>query len=188
MDKNKEEKLILGGTITKMISGDQEAFEEILYVYEKPIFNHLIRLTGSRDDAADLLQETFIRVYDKRSQIDPRGNFKNWLYRIATNLAYDYFRRKKRENLVSIDDENLSETIEAELSYTSLGQEIAVIDLENALIGINPHYKNILLLYYKEGFRYEEIAKILNSPLNTVKTHLRRARQELAKLLKNTYG
>lgn len=171
-----------------MIEGDQHAFEQILYFYEKPIYNHLIRLTGSQDEAADLLQETFVRLYYKRSQIDPDGNLKNWLYKVATNIAYDYFRKKKRENLVSIDDENLSETIEAGLSYTSLEQEIAIIDLENALNELRPHYKNILLLYYREGFSYEELAKILDLPLNTIKTHIRRARQELNELLTETYG
>lgn len=188
MDKKDVEKQGLSDQLKQMIDGDQHAFEEILFNYEKPIFNHLIRLVGSRDEAADLLQETFIRLYTKRAQIDTEGNLKNWLYKVATNIAYDHFRKKKRENLVSIDDEALSETIETKLSYTNLEQEIATIDLESALQKIRIHYKGILLLYYREGFSYEEIGKILEIPINTVKTHLRRARQELNKLLKESYG
>lgn len=188
MEKKDVEKQALKAQLEQLIDGDQYAFEKILTMYEKPIFNHLIRLVGSRDEATDLLQETFIRLYTKRSQIDTEGNLKNWLYRVATNIAYDHFRKKKRENLVSIDDEDLSETIESKLSYTNLEHEIAAIDLENALQKIRLHYKNILLLYYREGFSYEEIAKILDLPINTVKTHIRRARQELNTLLKETYG
>lgn len=174
--------------LEKMISGDLSAFEEILSIFEKPIFNHLIRLTGDQDNASDLLQETFIRLYNNRTKIDTEDNFKNWLYRVATNIAYDYFRKKKRENLISIDDESLSETIELEISYSNLEKEILGIDLENALGEMRPHYRNILLLFYREGFSYEEIAGILELPLNTIKTHLRRARQELSELLKKTYG
>lgn len=174
--------------LEKMITGDQVAFEQILLIFEKPIFNHLLRLTKNSHDASDLLQETFIKVYSNRSQIDTTNNFKNWIYKIATNVAYDFFRKKKRENLVSIDDEALSETIAPELSYDRLESEITVIDLENSLREIQPHYKNVLLLYYREGFSYEELSVITELPLNTIKTHLRRARQELRELLKNTYG
>lgn len=185
-DSNKQSQLLI--QLQKMVAGDQEAFEEILYAYEKPIFNHLLRLTRNPDDASDLLQETFIRLYNKRAQIDISNNFKNWLYKIATNIAYDYFRKKKREKLVSLNDEDAFETIGQEESYSNLEREIAERDLESALGEIRIPYRNILLLYYRERFSYEEISDILKLPLNTVKTHLRRARKELGLLLKNTYG
>lgn len=174
--------------LERMISGNLLAFEEILSIFEKPIFNHLIRLVRDYDIASDLLQETFVRLYQNRSRINATDNFKNWIYRVATNIAYDYFRKKKRENLVPIDDEILSETIEKESAYSSFEREILSTDLESALKEIRPHYRNVLLLYYREGFSYEEIAGILELPLNTIKTHLRRARQELGVLLKKTYG
>lgn len=188
MHQDSEEKARQQATIQDMIAGNQHAFEKVLYLYEKPIFNHLIRLAGSRDEADDLLQETFIRLYDRRSQINIDGNLKNWLYKVATNIAYDFLRKKKRENLVSIDDETKFETIEPELSYTSLESEIITADLENALREIRPHYRNILLLYYREGFSYDELAEMLELPLGTVKTHIRRARGELSELLNETYG
>lgn len=181
-------KIMPGTEIAELALGNLQAFDAILDQYQKLIYNHLIRLTGSSDEAADLLQDTFIHLYNKRSQIEPNGNLKNWLYKVATNIAYDYFRKQKRESHLSIDQEDTSETIEAALSYTSLEHEIRTIDLENALHEIRPHYKNILLLYYREGFSYEEIANILELPINTVKTHIRRARQELGKLLQETYG
>lgn len=184
MSLNLEEKTRL----EKMIAGDNSAFEEILSIYEKPIFNHLLRLTKNRDDASDLMQETFFRLYNKRSQVNIADNFKNWLYKVATNIAYDYFRKKKREKLVSLDGEETFETNEPELSYSTLEEEISRIDLDQALGEISLSHRNILLLYYREGFSYEEISEILNLPINTTKTNLRRARQELGKFLKNTYG
>lgn len=174
--------------IERLKDGDEQALEEVLSVYEKPIYTHLVRLIGNTDDAGDLLQETFIRFYNWRVHIDPNGNIKNLLYKIATNIAYDHFRKQKRSNLISIDDEDYSETIDAALTYTNVERDIIAIDLENALQKLRPHYNNILLLYYREGFSYEDIAQMLNIPINTIKTHLRRARQELASLLQETYG
>lgn len=185
-DANQQSKLKI--QLEQMIAGDPKAFEEILYAYEKSIFNHLRRLTGNSDDAADLLQETFVRLYKKRGQIDVSNNFKNWLYAIATNIAYDHFRKKKHEKLIFIDDESELETIGQETSYTTIDLEILEHDLESALREVRTHYRNILLLYYKERFSYKEIADILGLPLNTVKTHLRRAKEELGGLLKKTYG
>jgi RNA polymerase sigma-70 factor (ECF subfamily) len=183
-----EKKQIEEIRLLKMISGDTAAFEEVLSLYEKAIFNHLLRLTNNPDDASDLLQETFIRLYNNRSKIDITSNFKNWLYKVATNVAYDYFRKKKRENLISLDDDSVAETIQGEISYNNLEQEITERDLEHALGQLRASYRNILLLYYKERFSYEEIVPILKLPINTVKTHLRRARNELSELLKATYG
>ncbi len=139
--------------LEKMIAGDQIALGHILSLYEKPIYNHLLRLTRNNDDAAHLLQDTFVKMYTKRDQIDPASNFKNWLYKIATNTAYDHFRKERREQLISFDDEDdVAETIETEAAYTTVEQEIMKHDLEQALEDIQPHYRNILLLYYREGF------------------------------------
>ncbi|MEN9613911.1 MAG: hypothetical protein RLZZ347_218 [Candidatus Parcubacteria bacterium] len=171
--------------LKRLIAGDPKAFEEILTQYEKPIFNHLLRLTQDYDDASELLQTTFIKVYTKRSHIDPAGSFKNWLYKIATNVAYDFFRKKKREQLVFLDDESVFETIEGDTAYSTIDTEIAVHDLKEALVKIRPHHRTILLLYYKEELSYAEIADILGLPINTVKTHLRRAKIELETFLKN---
>lgn len=174
--------------IEALITGEIAAFEAILTRYEKAIWNHLRRLTGSTDDATDLTQETFIKLYQKRHLVDPRGNFKNWLYRVATNTAYDAMRKKHHIVEVSIDDnDDSSETIFPELAYSITEEKILSHDIEQALSKIAPHYRNILLLYYREGFGYEELSVLLNIPLNTIKTHLRRAKQSLQEHLQN-YG
>lgn len=182
MEKSEQE------LVEALTTGDIAAFEAILARYEQAIWNHLRRLTGSVDDATDLTQETFVKLYQKRHLVDPGGSFKNWLYRVATNTAYDAMRKKHHIIEVSIDDnDEPSETIPPELAYSIAEEKILFHDIEKALSNIAPHYRNILLLYYREGFGYEELSVLLDLPLNTVKTHLRRAKQSLREHLQN-YG
>lgn len=162
--------------------GDIDAFEKILILYEKIIFNHIYRITGNKEDAEDLTQEAFIRLYEKRSLIDPDKNFKSWLYKIATNIALDFLRKKTRQKeLFLIDsDEEPFETIGEEDSYYRIER---IYDLERAIGGLKPIHKTVLLLFYRDDFDYEAIAKTLDVPVNTVKTHLYRAKKELKEIL-----
>ncbi len=162
--------------------GNLKAFDAIINVYQKAIYNHLYRFVGSADDAADLAQDTFVKLYKNRKKIDPEQNFNAWLYKIATNTAYDWLKKKKRhpEDLIIDDADAGFETIEAKQSYYKMPVADS-IDLENALIKIKPIYRQLLLLHYQQGFSYEEISEIVSQPLNTVKTGLHRAKKELAK-------
>ena len=98
---------------------DLRAFEVILSHYERAIFNYIFRLVNHRQDAEDLTQETFIKVYTRLSSIDPEKNFRAWLYEIATNTTRDWFRKKTgRPELLIIDDpESSFETIDEDSSY-----------------------------------------------------------------------
>lgn len=162
--------------------GNLKAFDAIIKFYQPAIFNHLCRLINNTDDAFDLAQETFLKLYKTHDRIDCQANFKSYLYKIATNTAYDWLKKKKRhpEDLV-IDDDNIDfETIEAKQSYYKI-ESIDLIGLNMALDKIKPVYKNLLLLYYYQGFDYEEISRITDQPLNTVKVGLYRAKRELLK-------
>lgn len=165
-------------------TGDLAAFETILSHYEKTIFNYLLRLVRSEADAADLAQETFIKFYKNLSRLDPDRSIKSWLFAIATNTARDWFRKRvKRPELFIIDDpEHPFETIAQEPSYYKIE---ATEDLKRALTRLKPVYQSVLLLAYKEELSYEEIAAALNIPLNTVKTHLYRAKLALRKTLEH---
>ena len=163
-------------------NGSLKAFDQLVLFYQKAIYNHLYRLTNNADDASDLTQSTFIKLYKTKDRINESENFNSYLYKIATNTAYDFLKKKKDhpEDLI-IDDDNFNfETIEVEQQYYKV-ENINKIDLDAALSKIKLANKNILLLYYHEGLSYEEISKVLNKPLNTVKTLLHRAKQELLK-------
>lgn len=177
MDSISQKKLL-----KSLKTGNIDAFEKILLLYEKVIFNHIYRMTGNKKDAEDLTQEVFIRLYVKRSHINPEENFKAWLYKIATNIALDFLRKKTRQKeLFLIDsDREPFETIDEEDSYYRIER---TYDLERALDKLKPIHKTVLLLFYKDDFDYEAIAKILNIPINTVKTNLYRAKKELKYVL-----
>ena len=164
-------------------AGDLKAFEQILSFYEKAIYNYCLRILKNSYNAKDVTQETFIKVYTHRKSIDIEKNIKTWIFTIATNTAYDFLRGKKRKNEVSLDDEN--ETISSFETYYQ--EEGLISDVERALLQINSNYREALLLFYQQGFEYKEIAEILGVPINTVKTHISRGKEQLKEILKE-YG
>lgn len=162
-------------------TGDLVAFEYILSFYEKAIYNYCLRILKNSENAKDTTQETFIKVYTHRKTIDPKKNIKTWIFTIATNTVYDFLRGKKRKREVNLDEEN--ETISSfEAYYPTEG---LVSDVDKALEQINPEYKKALLLFYQQGFEYKEIAEILSTPINTIKTHISRGKEQLKDKLKN---
>jgi RNA polymerase sigma-70 factor, ECF subfamily len=164
-------------------SGNLEAFEYLLSFYEKAVYNYCLRILKNSPNAKDVVQETFIKVYTHRKLIDPEKNIKTWIFTIATNTAYDFLRGKKRKNEISLEKE--IETISGFEAYYP--QEGLVSDVEKALDQISLEYKKALLLFYQQGFQYQEIAEILDVPINTVKTHISRGKEQLREILKE-YG
>ncbi|MDE2399670.1 MAG: RNA polymerase sigma factor [Patescibacteria group bacterium] len=167
-------------------TGDLEAFEYILSFYEKAIYNYCLRMIKNSQNAKDITQETFIKVYTHRKEIDPEKNIKTWIFTIATNTTYDFIRSKKRKRETSLDEKTeRNETIPNLEAYYP--REGLVSDVERALEQINPKYGEALILFYQQGFEYKEIAEILNIPINTIKTHISRGKDQLKDILKE-YG
>jgi len=162
--------------------GELKAFDAIVSSYQTAIYNHLYRLTHDKDDAADLAQETFLKLYKTRERIRAEENFRSYLYKIATNTAYDWLKKKKRqpEDLIIDAEDGNFETIEAQQSYYKV-ERLELVGLEMAMVKIKPAYQNLLILYYQQGFTYDEISDITGQPLNTVKVGLYRAKKELLK-------
>ena len=163
--------------ILNVKKGELKAFDYIVSFYQKAIYSHLYRLVNNADDALDLVQDTFIKVYKNRANIDLDKNFKSWLYKIATNTAYDWLK-KKRPKIEELTENTDFETIDSIPSYYNI-EQLKILDLVEALKTLKPDSENILRLYYQEGFTYLEISEILNIPINTVKTKISRAKSEL---------
>ena len=161
--------------------GNLAAFEHIVSTFERPLFSYLYRLCGHRQTAEDLLQDTFVKVYKNVRKIRPDQNFKSWVFTIATNTAYDFLRKKKHviESFIIDDPDSNFETIEAEHAYTIVEKLDAKKDVDKALDEIKPQYRTVLLLFYQEDLSYESIARVLQIPVNTVKTYLHRAKLAL---------
>lgn len=176
--------------VTRAQQGSEKAYRELLGRYQRPVFSIIYRMIRDREQAEDLAQETFVRVFNNIDRYDPRYKFSSWIFKIATNLTIDWIRRKELDT-VSIDgsrnavtaeqieatsitiasqDENPEELLEAK----QLGEEI-----EGAISKLRPEYKAAILLRHVEGREYQEIAEILSLPLGTVKTYIHRGRNEL---------
>jgi RNA polymerase sigma-70 factor (ECF subfamily) len=163
--------------------GELLAFEQILSFYEKAIYNYCLRVLKNSQNAKEVTQETFIKVFTHRKDIDLEKNIKTWIFTIATNTAYDFLRGKKRKMEVSLDEKN--ETISSLEAYYI--EEGLVSDVDKALLQINEEYRKVLLLFYQQGFAYQEISDILSMPINTVKTHILRGKEQLKEKLKNYF-
>lgn len=162
---------------------DLAAFEKILSHYEKMIFNHVLRFVGRRPEAEDLTQEVFIKFYKNLKTVDPEKNFKAWLYKIATNTVYDWLRVQKRQKEISFGGTEEFETIAGDAAYIEIEDSWSTLEFEVAMSKIKPYHKNILMMFYRESLSYQEIAEALSRPINTIKTILFRAKQELKEIL-----
>ena len=176
--------------VTRTQQGSEKAYRELLGRYQRPVFSIIYRMIRDREQAEDLAQETFVRVFNNIDRYDPRYKFSSWIFKIATNLTIDWIRRKEL-NTVSIDGSrnavtaeqieatsitiaSTDETPEELLEAKELGEEI-----EGAISKLRPEYKAAILLRHVEGREYQEIAEILSLPLGTVKTYIHRGRNEL---------
>jgi len=174
-------------------NGSLQAFENILATYEQAIFGYIYRLVGQKEDAEDITQEVFIKLYKNISKLDLELKFSSWLYKIATNTAYDWLRKKQRRHeFLFLDDENrktkLLDTIadpQAISAIETIEKQPAFDQITNALKNLKVEYRSVLLLFYYQEFSYQEISDALSLPINTVKTYLHRGKTLLKNKLTN---
>lgn len=175
--------------IKKYLSGDEAAFSELVKKYLQPVYSFVFRFVLDRDTAEDLTQETFLKAWKNLKRYDPERNFRTWLFAIAKNTVFDYFKKKKEILFSSFADEEGENWLENVNDENILPDEILERksiskELDVALQKLPPHYRAILLLHYKEDFTLHEIAEILEEPYNTIKSrHIR----GLVKLKKELY-
>ncbi len=171
--------------IAATLGGDTAAFGHLVQRYQDRLFNSLLRLLGSADDAADIVQDAFVQAYTKLESFRGGSQFYTWLYRIALNLAMSHLRRQRKKSSLdemktllgeeptdgqALPDANIMERERAELVHSALSE-------------LSADHRQILVLREIEGFSYEEIAEILDTPVGTVRSRLFRARLEMRDLL-----
>lgn len=164
------------------------AYATLVERYGRQVYNIAYRLTGRDADAKDLAQEAFIRVFRAFRRIDPEAHLDSWLYRIVTNLYIDSLRRRPKVRLESLDEPLTTlkgGEVSKEVTDSAPGPEAAVLDaqldseVQQALLGLNPELRMIVVLSDVEGYSYEEIGAMLAIPVGTVKSRLHRARKTL---------
>lgn len=173
--------------VAKYLAGDDAAFEVLLTKYSPRIYNFVARYVGYGPNAEDATQEIFIKIWKKLTGFNPAKKFKSWLFAVARNTAIDLLRKRRITTLVDNDfgDEENNNAF-ADFSPTPLEQAAQWENAElvsKAMRALPEIYHTILNLYYLEELTLAEIAKILNEPINTVKSRHRRALIKLRSLL-----
>jgi RNA polymerase sigma-70 factor (ECF subfamily) len=166
--------------VRRIQRGETETFEILVRRHEKAIFNVVYRMLGDYDDAAETAQEVFLSAYRAIGQFRGDANFSTWLYRIALNHAST--RRKstssRQRRLVPIDDTELVDDVELGPAETLEKKEIRQ-RVQRALKELQPEDAMVILLRDLQDIAYEDVARVLNIPVGTVKSRLHRARQAL---------
>lgn len=168
-----------GQLLNRARLGDREAFIELAEPYRDRLYATAYRLLGSREDAAEVCQEAFLRTFWKIAGFQGRSRFYTWLYRIALNLCYRRLETKRREvSEVNADPPDLAPSPREQ----AIGRENAAL-VRRALSLLNPADFEILVLREFEQLSYEELAQRLGIPQGTVMSRLHRARSALARHL-----
>ena len=167
--------------IKRTTAGEREAFEGLVIKYQRPLYSLLYRMVSSREDAADLLQKTFVKAFTGLGSFEQRSSFKTWLYQIAINLAKNVYRDRSRAEYVPIEDVVIRrnprtlETLIVKESRTRLRQ---------ALAGLPEKQRITLLLRIQENKKFEEIADIMKCSVGTSKANYHHAVQKLKAIMK----
>ncbi len=171
--------------------GDVDAFEQLIEKYQKKVYNIALKMLGNKEDAYDMSQEVFIRVYRSIDKFKEQASLSTWIYKITTNVCLDEIRRRKNRFTVSIDDDmELNDSkVKRQIEYDGPSPEIIVEENElreiinKSIQQLPEQYRVVTILRDIQGFSYEEIANILDVPQGTVKSRINRARAMLRDIL-----
>jgi RNA polymerase sigma-70 factor (ECF subfamily) len=194
-----EDAQLVAALIRRCIAGDAAAWEEIVQRYHRRIYNICYRFAGSSDDAQDLTQEVFIKMYRTLNSYDvERAAFMTWVTTVTRNLLVDHFRKTKHDRMTDSLDAPVSEHEDAmplsdRIEDTFLPPDARVQSRETqqtvhqALQKLSPELREAVILRDLQDMDYREIATVLRVPEGTVKSRINRGRAELARLLQRTY-
>ncbi|HJV47077.1 MAG TPA: RNA polymerase sigma factor SigW [Bacillota bacterium] len=181
-----EEKLI-----KKIKKGDRDAFAELVELYKDRVFQVTLRMVGNTQEAEDIAQETFLRVYSNLEHYDPSYKFSTWIFRIATNLSIDHLRKRKQTYSLDKEMEGTDGLdLHERLADPTKGPEEILLSgelqgqVQSAIETLSPKYKSIMILRYLEDLSLTEISDIVKLPISTIKTRIHRGREALKKRLK----
>jgi len=168
-----------GILVQRCREGDRRAFEALVVRYEKPVFNAALRMLRNPDDARDVSQTVFLKVYEHLADYDPTYRFYSWIYRIAVNESINTLSRRRRHEPIVGDEVDGSIGPEGNVHGQQVGRGI-----ERALMTLKPDFRSVIVLRHFLECSYQDMAEILSLPEKTVKSRLFAARQLLAEALR----
>ncbi|MER2028870.1 MAG: RNA polymerase sigma factor SigW [Solibacillus sp.] len=178
--------------IKQVLKGDQNAYADIVNLYQHKLYQVCYRMLGNKQEAEDIAQEAFIRAYINLHSYDQNRKFSTWLYRIGTNLCIDRIRKKKPDYYLDAEvagteglDMYSQIASEEQLPEEAVEQMELQDRIQYEISRLPDKYRSVIVLKYIEELSLQEISEILDMPLGTVKTRIHRGREALRKQLNN---
>jgi RNA polymerase sigma factor (sigma-70 family) len=175
--------------ISLVLKGDQKAYAELVGRYQHFVFTTALKYTQNREDAEEIAQDIFVKVYRSLADFKGTSKFSTWLYTITYNTSVTFLRKKKLSTQ-SIDDEKTFvqlENQESSFSANLLEQKSRILRVNEAINQLSPDDAQIITLFYKGEQSLEEIGQVMRMDPNTVKVRLHRARHRLKDKLEKDY-
>jgi RNA polymerase sigma-70 factor (ECF subfamily) len=173
--------------IERCLAGDQQAWDQIVRQHWRKVFNLAYKFVGRHDEAEDLTQDIFLKIFKALHTFDRRANFQTWLISISRNLCIDHYRsvRKERETMArDVDASTLMPASRERSPYGELEQIDLRVRIRQALAELPPTLREAVVLRDLQEFSYQEIADKLHLPEGTVKSRINRGRLELARQMR----
>ncbi|MBI4656637.1 MAG: sigma-70 family RNA polymerase sigma factor [Elusimicrobia bacterium] len=170
--------------IERAQNGDLESFGTLIRCYESNIYNLSLLLTHNNVEAEEIAQQVFIKIWKNLNKFSFKSSFNTWVYRLVHNVFYDHVRKKSR---LKESQEDFSGLSDCEDSYNQVETQERRKIVGDALRKLPDKFQQVVIMYDFEGLSYNEISRILNEPLGTVKSSLFRARAMLQKELGNFF-
>lgn len=164
--------------IKSVLGGETSQYRVLVEKYHRGLIRYLTNMVGDATQAEDIAQDAFVQAYKKLSSFDPFYSFSTWIYKIASNLAKEFFAKNSRQ--FKVIEGGLIDTDSAEDEAASTSRAKSVRD---AVATLKPDYQQVINLFYWENKTYEEIAIIVDCPIGTVRTWLSRSKEQLEEQL-----
>jgi RNA polymerase sigma-70 factor (ECF subfamily) len=161
--------------------GDRRAMAQLVSQYERPIYNAAYRILGNADDAADITQTVFLKVFEHIGDYDPKFKFFSWIYRISINESLNQVKKRRNQESLAESQASPWRSPEEHLESKNLSDRV-----QGALMELNGEYRTVIILKHMSGCSYLQISEILQIPEKTVKSRLYSARQLMKKSLQAT--
>jgi RNA polymerase sigma-70 factor (ECF subfamily) len=177
--------------ILRFQKGDELAYVELVNRYRDRLMNFVYRYVGTREEAEDIVQDTFVKLFQKKDYYRPISEFSTWIFTIASNLAKTELRKRKRRKVsylsqIGMEEKDFDIPVEDTTDEEMVG-EFTESQIQNAIQSLQLHFRTALILRDIEELSYEEISKILDVPLGTIKSRINRARLQLQEMLKQVH-
>ena len=164
--------------LRKLLQGDEAAFEKIYRLYSPRLYGSLLKLLKSVAQTEEILQDVFLKVWEYRASIDPEKSFRAFLFKIAENKAYDFFRKASRDKKMEAELIALSTVNYMALEEFVANDEKSVL-LQNAINKLPPQRQQVFRLCKLEGKSYKEVSELLGISLSTISDHIVKATKSI---------